>query len=73
MLQQFLNTHGFPLATSGAGSPGNETTLFGALTKAALIKFQRVNSIRPAVSCFGPLTRAFIARVLGSTAAIATP
>ena len=73
MLQQFLNTHGFILATNGAGSPGNETTLFGALTKAALIKFQRANNIRPAVGYFGPLTRAFIARVLGSTAAIATP
>jgi CSLREA domain-containing protein len=68
MLQKFLNTHGFILATSGAGSPGNETTLFGALTKAALIKFQRANSIVPAVGYFGPLTRAFITRVLGSTA-----
>jgi hypothetical protein len=73
MLQNFLNTHGFILATSGAGSPGNETTLFGAPTKAALIKFQRVNSIRPAVGYFGPITRAFIARVLGSPASPTTP
>jgi|GEM_PF-3128375 len=39
-LQKFLNSHGFIIANSGPGSPKHETKLFGALTKAALIKFQ---------------------------------
>jgi len=33
-LQEFLNTNGFKLADSGPGSPGNETTFFGSLTRA---------------------------------------
>ena len=57
-LQVWLNTHGYIIAESGPGSAGNETTRFGALTRAALIKFQKANSITPAVGYFGPKTRA---------------
>ena len=39
-LQQFLNTHGVPVALTGAGSAGNESTTFGPATKAALTTFQ---------------------------------
>lgn len=44
MLQKFLNTHGAPIATSGRGSLGNETTLFGPLTQKALIRYQEANA-----------------------------
>ena len=57
-LQVYLNTHGYVIASSGAGSPGNETTKFGGATKAALIKFQKANGITPAAGYFGPKTRA---------------
>lgn len=43
-LQVFLNNNGFLVAESGPGSPGNETTLFGAGTRRALIDFQEANS-----------------------------
>lgn len=39
-LQKFLNAQGFLVAVVGLGSPGNETTYFGGLTKTALIRFQ---------------------------------
>lgn len=39
-LQKFLNCAGFILASSGAGSPGNETNLFSVRTYLALQKFQ---------------------------------
>ncbi len=42
-LQQFLNTHGFPVAASGPGSAGNETTTFTQAVKDALIKFQEAH------------------------------
>jgi peptidoglycan hydrolase-like protein with peptidoglycan-binding domain len=58
-LQQFLNTHGFVIAASGAGSPGQETTMFGLLTYKALIKFQTSVGL-PATGYFGPMTRKVI-------------
>jgi len=59
-LQQFLNSKGYIVAKSGAGSPGNESEYFGPATKAALIKFQRDNNITPAYGYFGPKTRAVV-------------
>lgn len=59
-LQVFLNTHGYIVAKSGAGSLGNETTRFGSATKAALVKFQKAKGIMPAAGYFGPKTRAAV-------------
>ncbi|MEA2715524.1 MAG: trimeric autotransporter adhesin, partial [Candidatus Parcubacteria bacterium] len=59
LLQVYLNTHGFPISATGAGSPGRETTLFGRKTKAALIRFQRDRGI-PGSGFFGPVTRAYV-------------
>ena len=59
-LQKYLNTHGFVVAKSGAGSPGHETTKFGAATRTALIKFQKAKGIKPANGLFGPLTRGVV-------------
>ena len=56
-LQQYLNTHGFTIATTGVGSPGHETNYFGAATFKALKKFQVAHGL-PASGYFGPLTRA---------------
>ncbi len=43
LLQQLLNQWGFTVAVSGPGSPGNESELFGASTRDALIRFQEAN------------------------------
>ncbi|KKW31234.1 MAG: hypothetical protein UY74_C0020G0011 [Candidatus Kaiserbacteria bacterium GW2011_GWC2_52_8b] len=60
-LQAYLNTHGYAVSSSGAGSSGNETTKFGGLTRAALIKLQKAAGITPAAGYFGPKTRAYVA------------
>ncbi len=65
-LQKLLNALGFTVAASGPGSAGNETTMFGALTRAALAKYQGANGISPAAGYFGPLTRAHL-KAAGAT------
>lgn len=67
-LQKYLNAHGFVVAPSGAGSPGKETTTFGAATKAALMKYQLVykkeilipSGLKKPTGIFGPSTRKWI-------------
>lgn len=60
-LQKLLNKDARTrVAVSGAGSPGHETNYFGALTRAAVIKFQKLYSIAPAAGYVGPLTRAVL-------------
>jgi peptidoglycan hydrolase-like protein with peptidoglycan-binding domain len=56
-LQQWLNAHGFIIATTGPGSPGSETSIFGTHTYLALIKLQKSRGL-PQTGYLGPLTRA---------------
>lgn len=55
-LQVILNGNGFPLASTGPGSPGQETEKFGPLTKNAIILFQKANGLVPD-GIVGPKTR----------------
>lgn len=55
-LQVFLNSNGFLVASSGAGSTGQETNYFGSLTKAAVIRFQASQGIAQD-GIVGPATR----------------
>lgn len=59
-LQLFLNAHGYVITTSGGGSPGHETTYFGGLTRAAVMKYQKAKGIAPVAGYFGAKTRASV-------------
>lgn len=65
-LQQFLNSKGYAVASTGVGSAGNESTYFGSLTQAALAKYQAATGITPPAGYFGPKTRAYVASVAAS-------
>ena len=58
-LQQYLNTHGYIIATKGIGSLGKETDHFGLLTSIALKKFQKAHGI-VATGNLGSVTRTVI-------------
>ena len=64
-LQQTLNLTSCKVATSGAGAPGNESTYFGAKTKAAVQCFQASNGLT-ADGVVGPMTGAALSSVTGS-------
>jgi len=58
-LQKVLNMSAdTKVASTGAGSPGMETSTFGPATKAAVIKFQNKYGITPAAGYVGAITRA---------------
>lgn len=74
-LQQLLNSGGFRITEDGPGSPGNETTTYGALTRAAVQKFQCAQNIicsgdgwSTGYGVFGPRTRAALLAQAGTKA-----
>lgn len=78
LLQQRLNAGGFAITDSGPGSPGNETTLYGALTRAAVQRFQCAKSIvcsgdgfSTGYGVFGPRTRAALLAHAGTGPVVA--
>ncbi|MDO8641961.1 MAG: peptidoglycan-binding protein, partial [Candidatus Woesearchaeota archaeon] len=75
ILQQILNSDpDTQVSNSGAGSPGDETTLFGPATERAVKKFQEKHGIAgpgdDGYGSVGPKTRARINQLLNSSASV---
>ncbi len=69
-LQKVLNMYPETrVASTGAGSPGMETSYFGPATRAAVIKFQAINQVSPTSGFVGALTRAVLNQVCSGTSA----
>ncbi len=73
-LQQYLNGAGYTIASSGAGSPGNESTYYGSLTQAAVKKWQDANGISYGSygGYFGPSSRAKYSAIAVTTGGTTT-
>jgi hypothetical protein len=70
LLQKHLNSIGFILASSGPGSPGNETTYYGSLTQDAIRRFQCARGVVCSGDAFstgygrvGPKTREALEKI----------
>lgn len=72
-LQKYLNSAGYKIAASGAGSPGKESTYFGSLTKAAVAAWQKAVKLSPAAGYFGAKSRAYLASVAAGTVTVTPP
>jgi len=79
-LQQILNASGYPIASSGPGSKGNETSYFGPATEAALQRFQCAtlqvcsgSADTTGYGAIGPRTRAALNALAGSGSAANVP
>jgi peptidoglycan hydrolase-like protein with peptidoglycan-binding domain len=62
ILQKILNSLGFIVAKSGAGSPGHESVFFGPATNKAL-KALQVSAQLPSIGYFGPMTKAYVKKL----------
>ena len=70
-LQDFLDTHGFPVSLTGAGSVGQETLIYGTLTRIAMMKFQVANNISPTGALDTP-TIALVNQLIQKSAPVTT-